>query len=40
MGIHQAKNYLEKKEIIAQNSENCITEGKGYREKREKREKK
>ena len=39
MGIHQAKNCLEKKENIAQNSENCVTEGKGNKKKREKRDK-
>ena len=39
IGIHQAKNILEKKENIAQNSENCVTEGKRNWEKKEKREK-
>ena len=39
MGIHRAKNCLEKKENIVQNSENCVTEGKGNQEKREKRDK-
>ena len=39
MGIYQAKNCLEKKENIAQNSENCVTEGKGNKkEKREERQ--
>ena len=38
-GIHQAKNCLDKKENIAQNSENCVIKGKGNQEKREKRDK-
>ena len=33
IGIHQAKNCLDKKENIAQNLENCVTEGKGNWEK-------
>ena len=39
MGIHQAKNSLEKKENITQNSENCVTKGKRNREKKEERDK-
>ena len=37
MGIHQAKNCLDKKENIAQNSENCVIKGREI-ERKERRE--